>query len=325
MKFEELVEVKRWQNIQDILSAIIKISLRTVDQDGRIIVQPSNMPKICLDVIGSYPQAVKKCWQWFPNLVNHLKRQDDLKCSENICPMGLVNFSLPVRFDNAQNIYVIVGPLVFENSDIRAQLSSRIKEFAINEQKFFEHFDKLPAIKAFELKNIIEFLKWVASFIEQLNAFQQTCESKNFIFDKEAISALLKTFLELAMKLCEAEMGSVMVFEKKTQQLSIKDAKGLSKDIVDNTKVKPGEGIAGLTIEQKKAFFVNDELKDREVRLRMRRPKVKSAFVIPVFYKDEVLGVISIATAKYPNKFSDNLMELLNELVGLALEKIELE
>ncbi len=57
----------------------------------------------------------------------------------------------------------------------------------------------------------------------------------------------------------------------------------------------------------------------------MNKPKITSAFVIPVFYKNEVLGVISVCTAKKPNNFSDKLMELLNELVSMALEKITLK
>jgi GAF domain. len=133
-----------------------------------------------------------------------------------------------------------------------------------------------------------------------------------FCSKKDKVSNLLKAFLEAAMKLCEAERGSVMVFEKTTQELSIKEATGLSEDIIQTTKLKPGEGLAGLTIERRKALFLNDQLSDRELRLRMRKPKITSAFVIPVFYKNDVLGVISVCTAKKPNKFfrqADGIIE----------------
>ena len=318
--------MKRWQNIQDILSGIINISIRTVDENGRIVVQPANMPEICAQVIASSSKATKRCWQWFPHLVNHLKNRPTPSYTENVCPNGLVNLALSVSFDNnSKPIYLIIGPVILENGRRDVQLSSRLKEMEVDEDKFFTCFNKLPVIKTSQLSPTVEFLKSTVQYLGKLNAFQLISNNKEARENQERIVALLKIFLEAAMKLSQAEFGSIMIFEKNTQQLFIKDAKGLSKDVIDQTKLKIGEGIAGLTVKRRHSLFVNEQLKDREIRLRMHRPAVKSAFVIPVFYKDDILGVISVATAKQPNNFSDKLMELLNELIGVALEKIAIE
>jgi len=325
MESQEIINAKHWQIIQDIFSSLIGISLRSLDAGGRIIVRPSNMPGLCQDMVDTNPLVKKKCWQWFVQLANHLERQGPAKYSESICPLGLVNIALPLSFNNGKSLYLIIGPVVFENSKNNIKLTSRIQELGMDEEKFFQYYNKLPSINATDISKIVESLNSIALFMSKLNDFELKQENEKFVFDQETIGALLKTFLELAMKLCNAEFGSVMIFEKNKKHLSIKEANHLSDEIINNTKIKPGEGIAGMSIERRKAMFINDQLNDRNIRLHMRKPKTKSAFVIPVFYKTQVLGVISVGTAKSPNNFSDKLMELLNELVGMALEKISLE
>lgn len=318
-------KVKHWQNIQNILSSIIKISLRTVDQEGKILVQPAQMPVLCSQIVANSPQAVKRCWQWFPNLAEHLKKQNIETYAQSICPLGLINFAIPLNFNNNSTNFLIIGPIIFEKNNFNTQATYRYKEIGIDEKIFFECLNNLPKIKESELKEIVEFLKSAASYIAKLNSTPPITKTEKSVLDKTTINNLLKTFLEGALKLSGAEFGSVMIFEKTTQELSIKDAQGLSQETINNTKLKPGEGLAGLTIENKKSLFVNEQLNDRQIRLRMHKPQIKSAFVIPVFYKDDILGVISVATAKSPNRFSDMLMNLLNELVGMTLEKIDVD
>ncbi len=324
MKFSEIIGTKHWQIVQDILSSIVGMSVRTVDEKGEIVVQPSNVPTVCTEAVATSAVARKKCWQWYPKLTAFLKKQEPKKYYENVCPLGLSNFAVPMIIDNAEPVWLILGPVVFQDSKKDVKLTQRIQEAGIDEEKFFSCFNQLPAVSAAKMESVFDFSMGITKFMKTLGSLTSPDEKEKVIFDKEQIGFLLKTFLELAMKLCDAERGSMMLFEKNTQELSIKDAKGLSEDIINSTKLKPGEGLAGLTIQRKKGLFLNEQLSDRELRLRMHKPKIKSAFVIPVFHQDEILGVISVGTAKQPNRFSDKLMELLNELVGMALEKVDL-
>ena len=324
MKFSEIIDNNHWQNVQDILSSIVGMCIRTIDLEGKIIVRISNVPSICSEAAATSVLAREKCLQWYPKLAAFLKKQELKKYSEFICPLGLVNFSIPLILDNTEPVFLILGPVVLEDGKGDVKFTQRIQETKIDEEKFFECFNQLPAVSIANMESVVDFSSGITKFMKTLGSLTSGHEKERVIFNKEQIGLLLKTFLELAMKLCDAERGSMMLFEKKTQELSIKDAKGLSDDIINNTKIKPGEGLAGLSIENKKGLFINEQLSDRELRLRMHKPKIKSAFIIPVFHQDEVLGVISVGTAKQPNRFSDKLMELLNELVGMALEKVDL-
>ncbi|MBI4846744.1 MAG: PocR ligand-binding domain-containing protein [Candidatus Omnitrophica bacterium] len=325
MRFEEIIDLKHWQNIQDCFSSMIGIALKTVSGKGENIVQPSNPPEICTVVLAKSPEVRQKCCFWYQKLSASLAKEEYEKFYEFICPLGLMSFAIPLVFKDAQTAFLIIGPVIIEQSKQDVHLTKKIQEFELDEVKFFECFNKLVAVNTDRINNSIEFLHLIIAFMTRLESFQLEKAQGDVVLDKKKVEQFLRNFLELAMKLCDAERGSVMMFEKNTQELSIKDAKGLSEEIIEKTKLKPGEGLAGLTIEQRKALFLNEQLSDREVRLRMNRPKIKSAFVIPVFYKDEILGVVSVGTTKKPNRFSDKLMELLNELVEMGLEKISLQ
>jgi len=325
MKFSEIIDVNQWKNIQDIVSSIVGMPLKIIDKNGEIIVPPSNIPAVCNEAVGSSAAARKKCWQWYPQIADYLNKQDGKKYYEYVCPLGMVNFAMQLVLNNSEPAYLIFGPIVVEDSEEDTRLGERIQKNGIDEEKFFECFNQLPAVSSSMIHSTAEFSNTIISFMKTLSALGGKSQKHKIIFNKDQINFLLKSFLDLAMKLCAAERGSMMMFEKSTQELYIKDSKGLSEDVVNNTKLKPGEGLAGLSIQNKKGLFLNDQLSDREVRLRMHKPKIKSAFVIPIFHKDKILGVISVGTAKFPNRFSDKLMHLLNELVGMALEKVDLD
>ncbi len=255
MKFDERVDIKHWQNIQDVFSSIIGLSLRTVDQHGEIIARPSNVPAICAEPVSESPVARKKCWQWYPKLTASLnKTPQSGSWQEHVCPLGLENFSIPIAFNNTETVYLIAGPLVHIGSSKDIRITERIRESGIDEQKFFEGFNRLPSVRAEDVGRMSGFLQAIIKFMSSLEIYGHQTDDGGFLFEKEKISNLLKAFLEAAMRLCDAERGSVMVFEKTTQELSIKEATGLSEDIIQTTKLKPGEGLAGLTIERRKAF-----------------------------------------------------------------------
>ncbi|MCM8812489.1 MAG: PocR ligand-binding domain-containing protein [Candidatus Omnitrophica bacterium] len=325
MKFQDVIDLKRWQQIQDIASSIVTMSLKAVDVRGNDLSAASHLPDIYREIVFRSEKAQSEYNHWVKKRLAELVKYDQSHAFQAFCPVGLAMFFLPMQAEKIDLSYLLVGPLVLENCQRETHMSRRIKELDLHEEQFFAAYNKLPAVNVQAMNNILEFLNTIVQFVFRVSQLVRQQKQPAAILNKENVGGLLKTLLEMAMKLCNAEFGSVMTFEKQSQMLSIQQAEGLSDEVVNSTKLKPGEGLAGLTIQRRQALFVNDQLKDREIRLRMHRPKVKSAFVIPVFHQQEVLGVISVGTAKSPNRFSDNLMELLNVLVSLALDQVTFE
>ncbi|MBU4257591.1 PocR ligand-binding domain-containing protein, partial [Patescibacteria group bacterium] len=235
MKFEKIIDLKHWQKVQTIFSSLIGISLKTIGQNGELIAGPSNFPAICSETVAASAAAKKKCSQWYPKFAVNLKTQPFQKYYEYVCPLGLVNFAMPVIFDKEASGYLIAGPVVFENSKHDVHLTQKIQEAGIAEEKFFECFNKLPAVNTLTISNAIEFLNSITLFMSRFMELHSAVGKADIALNKEKVAELLRIFLDMAMKLCDAERGSVMVFEKSTQELSIKDAKGLSDEVVSET------------------------------------------------------------------------------------------
>ena len=109
-----------------------------------------------------------------------------------------------------------------------------------------------------------------------------------------------------------------MLVNEETGELYIKIAKGLKKDIIKNTRLKVGEGIAGLALKERRFLLLDDKLTDKRIKSRLKRPKIKSAVVAPLTIKDEPLGVMNIGTFRPAVKITPAKIETLQRLIELT-------
>ena len=198
MKFEEIIELERWQSIQDILASIINISLRTVNKKGEIITRPSAMAELCSNVLNDNEQAVEICWQWFPEMVNVLGSDDKLKYYERQCPFKLINFVVPFDLGGEQSIYLVIGPINFENKLISSEVVQVFQEQGVDPKRVLECLGKLPQVRQEQLQYIVDFLRTVVVFLTNKDTLLPANEKGAVNLDKETIGKLLKSFLELS-------------------------------------------------------------------------------------------------------------------------------
>ena len=68
------------------------------------------------------------------------------------------------------------------------------------------------------------------------------------------------TLLDVALKMTNTECGSIMVVDQEKQgDLTIKVSRGLNEERVKNTRVRIGEGIAGLAAKENKPFVIHGQ------------------------------------------------------------------
>ena len=121
------------------------------------------------------------------------------------------------------------------------------------------------------------------------------------------LAELLVTLLDVAIKMSETEGGSIMVVDEKRKDLTIKVSRGLNAKAIRNTRVKVGEGIAGLAVKEKSSFVLDGQKSENNrVQKLLKRPKIKHALVMPLMAKNSVFGVLNLHTMKEENKIRDN-------------------
>ena len=141
-------------------------------------------------------------------------------------------------------------------------------------------------------------------------------------------TGLLNLIVETACNLLHSEAGSLMLINQ-TNELYIVAAKGLSKDIIENTKMKIGEGIAGIVASTGKYYFVENI----ETDVRFLRPNLeekyetKSFISVPLKIKNKVIGVLNINSSKNSKPFTQRDVELLTLFAdnsAITIENLEL-
>ncbi|MBD3271118.1 MAG: GAF domain-containing protein, partial [Elusimicrobia bacterium] len=130
--------------------------------------------------------------------------------------------------------------------------------------------------------------------------------------------------LDNALKLVDADMGSIMLIERETRDLVIMVAKGIPRDIVEQTRMKVGEGIAGKVAKTGKAIFVeNIEQDSRYQRANLERYGSKSFISVPMRVKNRVIGVLSVNSSNPDRVFENRDLRLLTILADQAAITLE--
>ncbi len=117
--------------------------------------------------------------------------------------------------------------------------------------------------------------------------------------------------LSRAMSLTTAATGSVMLLDETAGRLSIAAAEGLPAEVVRDSSVAVGEGIAGWVAASRQPLLVED-LPGR--RGRGQRHGVRCALAVPIADQEGLLGVLNVGSRAYPAAFTDGHMEALEVL-----------
>jgi len=140
--------------------------------------------------------------------------------------------------------------------------------------------------------------------------------------------ALSKMIVDYAVKILKTNIGSLMLVDETTNELVIVAARGLAKDVMETTRLKIGEGIAGLVARDGKEIFVeNIETDPRFFKAENVKYPSKSFISVPLKVRNKVIGVLNVNREKEGEKFGERDLRLLQLLAGQAaitIENIEL-
>ncbi|WP_297209647.1 MULTISPECIES: sigma-54 interaction domain-containing protein [Thermodesulfovibrio] len=106
----------------------------------------------------------------------------------------------------------------------------------------------------------------------------------------------LYAVLEILSKELDMRRGSVFIYDRKTEEISIVTAYGLTEEEMSRGKYRIGEGIVGKVIETGLSMFIPDIEKEPQFLNKTgSRPDKKgiSFLCVPIKIEEEILGVLS--------------------------------
>lgn len=148
-------------------------------------------------------------------------------------------------------------------------------------------------------------------------------QAMNFIDD---LKRLIRMILAKALQTIGAEKGSLMLFDNSTQNLVVKVVYGLpdketeeriNKGMMECTRIKVGEGIAGKVFESRKAIITNLGSDDPRFKQSIDS-RVSSILCLPLQVKDEPIGVINICNKKDGQFFNQDDLDFMSALANQA-------
>lgn len=139
-----------------------------------------------------------------------------------------------------------------------------------------------------------------------------------------AVADLFQIILERSTHYVDAEQGSVMLLDQDRQGLMVQAMKGLNPKIVENLRVRPGEGISGMVFAEGKPLLVADLETDVRV-LREKRPRyrTRSFISLPLRSNGETIGVLNVADKTSGDAFTSYDLELLTSIATYTTVAIQ--
>jgi len=151
--------------------------------------------------------------------------------------------------------------------------------------------------------------------IEALSALQNVSAAMNSMRD---MRELRQYILEQALAVARAKTGSLMMLDKQNN-LRIANAKGLSRKIVEQTRIKSGEGISGSVASIGEPLLITNIEEDNRFRRQSdTKYETRSLVCVPLKARDRTIGVLNVNNKESGDIFDQDDLEILTLLANQA-------
>jgi GAF domain-containing protein len=242
-------------------------------------------------------------------------------CAESQRPINCPNLSTESKFIDHLKRNLTTGlylPLIYHKQIVGVMALFNKKQdrpFSDSDIQILDGLSTQAAIAIYQAKIHARLRSTASSLVALYEISRSLAEGK-------VLDDVLQLILKKGCELFSCENGSIMLFEEKTGELTIRSAIGLSEEVIRTTKKYVGDGsIAGWVSKERKPLILHGRVADE--RFSSVKEIVKDALCVPMIAKNRLVGVFSLSNRKGTGLFAQRDMELLSTLAneaGLAIE-----
>lgn len=295
---------------------VLRINILVVDTEGSIVLAPKtngygwSLSSQCgiLNYIGT-PKFMAK----------FQKEGDYLK---SIDPLGFHSFAIPVGLTPDLTLgYLIVGPVILNKRMELSQYKLILEKLDVHVPEFEEALNEIRVASFNSLKSILDLLFDLSQYAIKIHDEEKPKPQPVHVPSRD--NFIFTTLLDLAMFLTEAESGSIMVVNKKTNELSVQVHKGVHAQNMDHVRIKVGEGIAGLAAKEKTPFVIHGDEGSNRISHLLKKPELKCSVVLPIITgNQEVVGVLNISTQQGNSRLVTHSKQMLESLTRITSDTV---
>ncbi len=319
LSLRDLLSIKEWQKIQDDFSEVTNINLRTVDADCRALTMPSKQPRLCTELLKSSLQKDKFCGPCLPTFLGGKWTVD--KNLSFVCGVGLCNFAAPIKTGNGKAWgYILAGPVLLVKRKPKEEYSSLAEELNIDLEDLWSALLEIEVVSFHGIQSTLELIQDVGVYTIEA-AYRNLMREREvtMAFDSFKLKRLLDALLDVAFEITNADIGSIMFLDRKKEALTIHTSKGITDEVVRNTRVRLGDGISGIAARDGESFLIDDNIQDNRIRPYLNRPQISSSMVLPLKIENRIMGVMNLGALKTSAvRFSRDNLSVMHRLIDLA-------
>lgn len=173
----------------------------------------------------------------------------------------------------------------------------------------------------------LELIENLQKRVSELELFSEISLSISSVID---LDQLLEHSMMIAKSTICADACSILLLDKDRGELVFNVALGDKADKLKEFRIKPGQGIAGWVLENKKSIIIDDVANDSRF---FREPDEKSGFhtrnmiAVPLFYNNEMIGVIEVINKTGDKNFDEQDLSVITTLstqIAVAIRNAQL-
>lgn len=133
---------------------------------------------------------------------------------------------------------------------------------------------------------------------------------------------IFRNALEHCLRFTNSEKGSIILVREDDNTLEIQYQVGLGANAENSVRLKVGEGITGRVAKTRKPILINDVSKEKDYVSVSE--EIRSELVVPIVFKESLVGVVSVDSTRIDNYTKQNVdtLTIVSNLIGQALSNL---
>jgi len=329
-----------WRKIREVLLWKLDAPCWLIDSQGDYIVRVTQDKHYCA-IMKATTARKRRCDEYYQEL------QDEMYKSGvpvvRTCHAGFLGFQSPIAVSG-----VVIGGLGASQIVDHERSLETYREYAerlgIMGDKFVSHIDEREAINQWLLETEVGLIALLAQtsvdlVIKEGDVYERDILLRNLvefyklITEKQSLileleeKRLYQAIVEIASRSIDAEICSLMMINERTSLLEIKAAVGLSREVIEETRVKVGQGVSGYVAVSGESLLVKDITQDERFRAWYEtgspRYYTNSLISSPIKIGRKVVGVINMNNETSRRVFNERDLSLLSIIAEHASVVIE--
>lgn len=157
--------------------------------------------------------------------------------------------------------------------------------------------------------------------------YVQLSEILMSLMAKKNTNEIFNLILEKAKEICKADASYIGVYDRATDFIALKFFINIMTDEFKNLRFKKDQGLGGLVLREKRGIFVKNYFTDHRIDAPfkdiVRKEGVISTIAVPIFYQEDVFGILYVGyrTVKNDITFELSFLQKLASAAAIAIER----